>query len=498
MSKIAVATRIHSILINMGSILAACNPAKPIWAYNRQLEVRMTRKLGPPGPFCDWSPLVSALCGSFQLELCMQSDQVAEGFSEIEGALEDLRAGKLIVLVDDPNRENEGDLVMAAERAMPETINFMMRQGCGLVCLAMEGSICDRLGLDVLPASPPDSQSTPFTPCIDARFGITTGISAADRAHTVRVAIDDRSKPADLVRGKGHVPGLRARDGGVLVRAGHTEGSVDLARLAGLKPAAVICEICNEDGTMARVPDLRAFCLKHGLKMCTIADLIKYRRSREKLVRRELQVEMPTEFGNFDLIPFTSVVDSEPHLALCLGGVGRDENGRIPIQEEPVLVRIHSQCLTGDIFSSKLCDCGQQLKHAMQQVVQAGKGVILYMRQEGRGIGLLKKLEAYKLQQEQGLDTVEANQALGFAPDLRQYGIGAQILFELGVRKIRLLTNNPRKVVGLESYGLSIIERVPIELPINQCNARYLRTKKDKLGHLLALTPTSDDLPLPG
>ena len=422
-----------------------------------------------------------------QLGNRMPVDHPPEGFCGIEEALEDIKAGKLIVLVDDPNRENEGDLVLAADRATPETINFMMRQACGLVCLAMDGAICDRLGLDLVPASPADTQTTPFTPCIDARYGITTGISAADRARTVQVAIDERTKPSDLVRGKGHVPGLRARDGGVLVRAGHTEGSVDLARLAGLRSAAVICEICNEDGTMARVPDLRAFCARHNLKMCTIADLIKFRRAKERLVRRELQVALPTRFGDFNLIPFTSMVDTEPHLALCYGGIGNEVNGLVETREDPVLVRIHSQCLTGDIFSSKLCDCGSQLEYTMRKIVEAGAGVVLYMRQEGRGIGLLKKLEAYKLQQEQGLDTVEANQALGFAPDLRQYGIGAQILSELGIRRIRLLTNNPRKVVGLEAYGLSIVERVPIELPANQCNARYLKTKKDKLGHFLAL-----------
>ncbi len=422
-----------------------------------------------------------------QLGNRMPVDHPPEGFCGIEEALEDIKAGKLIVLVDDPNRENEGDLVLAADRATPETINFMMRQACGLVCLAMDGAICDRLGLDLVPASPADTQTTPFTPCIDARYGITTGISAADRARTVQVAIDERTKPSDLVRGKGHVPGLRARDGGVLVRAGHTEGSVDLARLAGLRSAAVICEICNEDGTMARVPDLRAFCARHNLKMCTIADLIKFRRAKERLVRRELQVALPTRFGDFNLIPFTSMVDTEPHLALCFGGIGNEVNGLVETREDPVLVRIHSQCLTGDIFSSKLCDCGSQLEYSMRKIVEAGAGVVLYMRQEGRGIGLLKKLEAYKLQQEQGLDTVEANQALGFAPDLRQYGIGAQILSELGIRRIRLLTNNPRKVVGLEAYGLSIVERVPIELPANQCNARYLKTKKDKLGHFLAL-----------
>ena len=410
-----------------------------------------------------------------------------DGFSSIDEALDDLRAGRMIVVVDDPNRENEGDVIVPAQNATPEAINFMMRQACGLVCLAMDGAICDRLGLDLVPSQGVDSQTTPFTPCIDARAGITTGTSAHDRSRTVQVAIDPRSTPQDLVRGKGHVPGLRARDGGVLVRAGHTEGSVDLARLAGFAPAAVICEICNEDGSMARLPDLRAFSAKHNLRMCTIEDLIQYRRQRERLVKREIQVTLPTKFGNFDLVAFSSIVDADPHLALCYGGVGVEKNGVVSEQTEPVLVRIHSQCLTGDIFTSLLCDCGSQLHHAMRQVVEAGKGVILYMRQEGRGIGLINKLHAYKLQQEQGLDTVEANLALGFGADLRHYGIGAQILADLGVRQIRLLTNNPRKVVGLEGYGLSIVERVPVELPANERNARYLRTKRDKLGHLLDL-----------
>lgn len=408
-----------------------------------------------------------------------------DGFCSIDEALDELRAGHMLILVDDPNRENEGDIIVPADTANPDAINFMMRQACGIVCLAMDGTICDRLGLDLVPSQGVDSQSTPFTPCIDARTGITTGTSAHDRARTVQVAIDPKSTPQDLVRGKGHVPGLRARDGGVLVRAGHTEGSVDLARLAGFKPAAVICEVCNVDGTMARLPDLRAFSKQHNLKMCTIEDLIQYRRRRERMVRREIQVSLPTEFGLFDLIAFSSMVDSDPHLALCYGGVGVEHNGIVLEQEDPVLVRIHSQCLTGDIFSSQLCDCGSQLHHAMRQVVEAGKGVVLYMRQEGRGIGLINKLHAYKLQQEQGLDTVEANLALGFGADLRHYGIGAQILADLGVRQIRLLTNNPRKVVGLDGYGLTIVERVPVHLPANACNLRYLRTKRDKLGHLL-------------
>jgi 3,4-dihydroxy 2-butanone 4-phosphate synthase/GTP cyclohydrolase II len=408
-----------------------------------------------------------------------------EPFCSIEEALHELRAGRMIVLVDDENRENEGDLVIAAEKVTPEAINFMMRNACGLVCLSMAPEMCDRLHLEPMPGHNVGAMATPFTPPIDARTGITTGISAFDRARTVKVAIDSRSTPNDLVRGKGHVHGLRAQEGGVLVRAGHTEGSVDLARLAGLKPAAVICEITNTDGTMARLPDLTAFCQTHGLKMCTIEELIKFRRQRERLIKRELAVKLPTKHGEFDLIAYTSVVDIEPHLALCIGGVGVETGGCIPAQKDPVLVRIHSQCLTGDIFESRLCDCGSQLHHAMKQIAEAGKGVVLYMRQEGRGIGLLSKLQAYQLQQEEGLDTVEANQRLGFSADLRHYGIGAQILFDLGVRQIRLLTNNPKKVVGLDGYGLRIVERVPIQMEPHEANRRYLQTKKDKLGHLL-------------
>ncbi len=406
-------------------------------------------------------------------------------FVSIEDALADLKAGKMIVLVDDANRENEGDIIIPADIATPESINFMMRNGCGIVCLAMSKAICERLNLEPVAANTLDSQLTPFTPSIDARAGITTGTSAFDRARTVAVAIDDRSGPGDLIRGKGHVPGLQAQPGGVLVRAGHTEGSVDLARLAGYKEAAVICEIVRTDGHMARLPDLRTFCATHGLKMCTIEDLIKYRRRRERLIRRELTLTLPTKFGEFTLFPYSSMVDPEPHLALCMGGVGTEIDGQIPVQDEPVLVRIHSQCLTGDIFESMLCDCGSQLHSAMSQVAAAGKGCVLYMRQEGRGIGLLPKLQAYKLQQETGVDTVEANQLLGFAPDLRQYGIGAQILHDLGIRSIKLLTNNPRKIVGLDGYGLKIVERVPIMTEPNHRNLGYLRTKKEKLGHLL-------------
>jgi 3,4-dihydroxy 2-butanone 4-phosphate synthase / GTP cyclohydrolase II len=410
---------------------------------------------------------------------------VQEGFCTIEEALEELRQGRMIVLVDDEYRENEGDLVIAAEKVTPEAINFMVRNGCGILGLSMSAEICDRLGLEPLPGRNVDAQATPWTPHIDARTGITTGTSAFDRARTIQVVIDERSTVADLVVGKGHVPGLRARKGGVLVRAGHTEGSVDLARLAGLKEAAVICEIMTPEGNMARLPDLLAFSRQHNLKICTIEDLIKHRRQRERLIHRELALELPTRFGNFNLIAYTSVVDPEPHLALCMGGVGAEVGGVVEEQAEPVLVRIHSQCLTGDIFESMLCDCGSQLHHAMQQVAEAGKGVVLYMRQEGRGIGLLSKLQAYRLQQEEGLDTVEANQRLGFGPDLRHYGIGAQILLDLGIRQIRLLTNNPKKVVGVDGYGLRIVERVPIQITPNQNNRRYLQTKKDKMGHLL-------------
>jgi 3,4-dihydroxy 2-butanone 4-phosphate synthase/GTP cyclohydrolase II len=410
---------------------------------------------------------------------------MSESFCTIDEALDELRAGRMIVLVDDEHRENEGDLVIAAEKVTPEAINFMVRNGCGILGLAMASSICERLHLDPLPGRNIDAQATPWTPHIDARAGITTGTSAYDRSRTIQIAIDDHTTSNDLVIGKGHVPGLRAREGGVLVRAGHTEGSVDLARLAGLKPAAAICEVMTAEGRMARVPDLEEFCRKHELKMCTIEELIKYRRQREKLVHRELTLKLPTRHGDFDLIVYASVVDPEPHLALCKGGVGVEVGGTVPIQKDPVLVRIHSECFTGDLLDSFLCDCGPQLHHAMEQVEKAGKGVVLYMRQEGRGIGLLGKLRAYQLQQQEKLDTVEANQRLGYAPDLRHYGIGAQILVDLGLRQIRLLTNNPKKVVGLDGYGLRIVERVPIQMEPNEENRRYLQTKRDKLGHLL-------------
>lgn len=407
-------------------------------------------------------------------------------FCTIDEAIADIKAGKMVVMVDDEHRENEGDVVIAAEAITPQAVNFMIRQACGRLCLAMSGDMCDKVGLRLLPGVNLDPDATPFTHNFDARLGVTTGISAFDRATSIQTAIADNATPNDLVFDKGHLDGLRAREGGVLVRAGHTEGSVDLARLAGKKSAAVICEIVREDGHMARMPDLIEFCQKHGLKMCSIADLIKYRRQREKLVKRELSLKLPTAYGTFDLFAYSSIVDKELHLALSVGGIGKlDENGIACEQKEPVLVRVHSECLTGDTLQSALCDCGSQLSHAMRQIAQSGRGVLLYMRQEGRGIGLLNKLKAYKLQQEEGLDTVEANQRLGFPADLRQYGLGAQILFDLGVREIRLLTNNPKKIIGLDSYGLKIVDRMPIQMPPNPNNLHYLQTKKEKLGHLL-------------
>ncbi|MGL6097386.1 MAG: GTP cyclohydrolase II [Fimbriiglobus sp.] len=407
------------------------------------------------------------------------------GFCTIDDALAELRAGRMVVLVDDEHRENEGDLVMAGGAITPEAVNFMIRHACGRLCVAMAPDHARRLGLDLLPGVHLDPTATPFTHNFDARYGITTGISAPDRAATIRVCADPASGPNDLVRDKGHVDGLIAKPGGVLVRAGHTEGSVDLCRLAGLTEVAVICEILNDDGTMARLPDLMRYREQHGLKLCTIADLIEYRRRKEKLITRQIGLKLPTDFGTFDLFAYTSLVDPDPHLALTLGGVGVETDGTVPVQSEPILVRMHSECLTGDVLHSQKCDCGPQLAYAMRQVADAGRGVIVYMRQEGRGIGLLNKLKAYKLQQDEGLDTVEANQRLGFAADLRHFGIGAQVLHDLGVRDIRLLTNNPRKVIGLDGYGLRIVERIPIQIPAGEHNRDYLRAKRDKLGHLL-------------
>ncbi len=409
---------------------------------------------------------------------------MAVSFCTIEEALAEFREGRMVVLIDDPDRENEGDLAMAAERVTPEAINFMARHGRGLVCLSLAESICDRLRLTPQADQNTATYGTAFTVSVDAKFGVTTGISAADRARTILTAIRDDCRPDELAR-PGHVFPLRARDGGVLVRAGQTEGSVDLARLAGLKPAAVICEIMNDDGTMARVPQLMDFCEIHGLKICSTADLIAYRKRTEKLVERVTSVKLPTEYGIFDVHAYKSTIDHNPHLAICRGGVGdRAPDGSIVKLAEPVLLRMHSECLTGDVFGSLRCDCGSQLHEAMRAVGREGRGAIVYMRQEGRGIGLMNKMKAYALQ-DQGMDTVEANRQLGFAPDLRDYGIGAQILVDLGVSKIRLLTNNPRKVVGLEGYGLEIVERVPIESQPTEANLAYLRAKKDKLGHLL-------------
>jgi 3,4-dihydroxy 2-butanone 4-phosphate synthase/GTP cyclohydrolase II len=399
--------------------------------------------------------------------------------STIEEALEDFKAGKMVIIVDDADRENEGDLCIAAEKVTPEAINFMAKYGRGLICLALTEEQCEKLKL---PLMVPEDQSdalhgTAFTVSIDARHGVTTGISAYDRAKTILTAIADDAKPEDLVR-PGHVFPLKARRGGVLVRAGHTEASVDLARLAGLKPAAVICEIMKDDGTMARLPDLVVFAKEHGLKIVTIADLIKYRLKKDKLVRRVAEATLPTKYGgDFKIILYESEVDAQHHVALVKGEVSPDE---------PILVRVHSQCLTGDVFGSLRCDCGEQLHEAMRMIEKEGRGIIVYMRQEGRGIGLANKIKAYFLQ-EHGKDTVEANEALGFKPDLRDYGIGAQILVDLGVRKIRLMTNNPRKIVGLEGYGIEVVERVPIEIPSRPENQKYLKTKKEKLGHVLSV-----------
>jgi len=406
--------------------------------------------------------------------------------SPIPEILDELRSGKPIVLVDDEDRENEGDLVYAAEKVTPEAVNFMLKEARGILCLALTGEVCDRLRLHSQTEVNTASLGTAFTVSIDAhkRFGVTTGVSARDRAKTIEVAIADDAQPQDLLR-PGHINPLRARDGGVLVRAGQTEGSIDLARLAGMKSAAVICEIMREDGEMARRAELEEFCRKHALKMCTIADLISFRLKREQFVKRIESVTLPTRWGAFHLYAYQSAIDPQPHLALCKGNVGElDAEGKVIVQEEPVLVRVHSECLTGDIFGSAKCDCGPQLDAAMKQIEAAGKGVLVYLRQEGRGIGLANKLHAYALQ-EKGLDTVEANLRLGLPVDKRDYGIGSQILRDLGLRQIRIMTNNPKKIYGIEGYGLTIVEEVPIRIEPGEFNKEYLETKRAKLGHKL-------------
>lgn len=390
----------------------------------------------------------------------------------------------MIVLVDDEDRENEGDLVCAAEKTTAEVVNFMARFGRGLICLPLTAEKCDSLALYPQAADNTARFGTAFTVSIDAAEGVTTGISAADRAKTVQVAIADGTKPADLAR-PGHIFPLRARAGGVLVRAGQTEGSVDLMRLAELKPAGVICEIMNEDGSMARVPQLLKFCEKHNLKITSIAKLIEYRLQRESQIKRVESVNLPTDYGEFKLIGYDSITSPEPHLALCKGGIGElDENGKVIEHDEPVLVRVHSECMTGDLFHSQRCECGYQLISAMKIIEKQGKGALIYLRQEGRGIGLKNKLHAYKLQ-EQGFDTVDANLKLGFNPDKRDYGIGAQILRDLGVRNIRILTNNPKKISRLEVYGIKVVEQIPLRAKPTKHNIDYLRTKKYRLGHLL-------------
>jgi 3,4-dihydroxy 2-butanone 4-phosphate synthase / GTP cyclohydrolase II len=407
-------------------------------------------------------------------------------FASVPEILEELKAGKPVVLVDDGDRENEGDIVIAAEKVTPEVINFIVKEARGVVCLALTEEHCRRLHLHPQTDLNTAQLGTAFTVTIDAhpKFGVTTGVSARDRATTIGVAIAEDAQPQDLLR-PGHINPLRAREGGVLVRAGQTEGSVDLARLAGLKPAAVICEIMRDDGEMARRPELETFCARHDLKMCTIAELISYRLKREQFVKRIESITLPTNWGTFRLHAYQSVVDSQPHLALCKGGVGElDAQGKVIEQNEPVLVRVHSECLTGDVFGSGKCDCGGQLAAAMDMIEQAGKGVLIYLRQEGRGIGLANKLHAYALQ-EQGLDTVEANERLGLPIDKRDYGIGSQILRDLGLRKIRIMTNNPKKIYGIEGYGLTVVEEVPIRVEPGEHNQKYLETKKLKMGHKL-------------
>jgi 3,4-dihydroxy 2-butanone 4-phosphate synthase/GTP cyclohydrolase II len=399
---------------------------------------------------------------------------MTQRFNSIESVISDLRTGKMVIVVDDADRENEGDLIMAAQFVTPPAVNFMAKHGRGLICAPTTSERLQQLGIERMVQQNRETFKTDFQISVDAAHGITTGISAADRAATIKILADPTALPEDLSQ-PGHVFPLRARPGGVLQRAGHTEAAVDLVRLAGCRPIGVICEIMSDDGSMARLPELARFARTHRLKICTIADLIRYRRTREKLVERIEAVKLPTEHGDFDLYLYRSKTDGQHHLALVCGEVAGKKN---------VLVRVHSECLTGDVFGSRRCDCGPQLHQAMRQVAEAGCGVVVYMRQEGRGIGLAPKIRAYKLQ-EQGYDTVEANKKLGFDMDLREYGLGAQILADLGLQTICLLTNNPKKVVGLEGYGLKIVKQVPIKVRPNPHNARYLQTKREKLGHWL-------------
>ncbi len=430
------------------------------------------------------------------LDRRIQTDSDPMPISEIPEILEDLRQGRMIILVDDPDRENEGDLAMLAEFATPEAINFMATQGRGLICLPLSGEICDRLELEPQAKKNTSKMETGFTVSIEAAEGVTTGISAGDRSHTILTAVAEGAKASDLAR-PGHIFPLRARSGGVLVRGGQTEGIVDLAQLCGARAGGVICEVMNDDGTMARMPDLEIFGAKHGLKICTIESIIAWRRENERLVEpAELNVPLPTRFGEFDAHMFRSILDGKEHIVLSRGLKGPGLDGPWQACDEPVHVRVHSECLTGDVFHSMRCDCGPQLDKALETLGREKHAVLVYMRQEGRGIGLANKLKAYRLQDE-GMDTVEANKALGFPADLREYGLGAQMLHYLGVRKMKLLTNNPKKIAGLHGYGLEVLDQMPLSIDPNPSNIRYLETKRDKLGHLLQQVEVKPGQPEP-